>query len=59
VISVMLPSRNIIDSIVVSIGNALTPGRYVRVLPKGTVHFSSTSPEGKWTSSHPQIASIH
>lgn len=35
VISLLLPSRNIIDSIVVSIGSALNPGRLVKVLAGG------------------------
>lgn len=43
IISFILPGRNLIDSIVVSIGSALSPGRQVRVLSGGAVQFSSVS----------------
>ena len=58
VLSVILPGRNLIDSIVVSIGSALSPGRYVKVLKGGSVQFTSVSVQEKWVSSHPEVATI-
>ena len=54
-----IPSRNIFDSVVVSIGSALIPGRHVKVLKNGVVHFSTSVFEEKWKSSDSNIASIN
>lgn len=54
----MMPGRNILDNLVVSIGSALTPGRFVRVLLGGTIHFSSSLAKDKWVSSQPEIARV-
>ena len=35
ILSVILPGRNLIDSIVVSVGSALSPGKNVKVLAGG------------------------
>ena len=35
ILSVVIPGRNLIDSIVVSIGSALSPGKNVKVLAGG------------------------
>lgn len=54
----MMPGRNILDTLVVSIGSALIPGRFVRVLLGGTIHFSSALAKDKWVSSQPEIATV-
>jgi hypothetical protein len=43
---------------VVSVGSALSPGRYVKVLLGGSVQFTSASSSEKWRSSQNEIASI-
>lgn len=54
----MLPNRNVADSIVVSIGSTLIPGRYAKVLTRGSIQFSSVIIGDKWTSSQPEVAVI-
>ena len=58
VISLIMPNRNIIDSIVVSIGSALSPGRMVKILAGGKINYSTAVVHDKWISSHPEIASV-
>lgn len=53
-----MPSRNIIDSLVVTIGSALIPAHFVRILLGGTIHFSSSLAKERWVSSSPDIASV-
>ena len=57
-VTISLPEYKLVDSLVVSVGSVLTPGRYVRVLSEGTVQFSSIYSQNKWISSDPKVASI-
>lgn len=57
-VTVSLPENNIIDSLVVSVGSIITPGRYVSVLQEGTVQFSSIYSQNKWVSSDRKVATI-
>ena len=43
IISVILPGGNLMDSIVISVGSAISPGKIVNVLAGGSVQFSSVS----------------
>jgi hypothetical protein len=52
IVSVYLPGRNLIDSIVVSVGSAIMPGTHVQVLTHGTVQYSSASVQDKWAVEH-------
>jgi hypothetical protein len=57
-VTVSLPESKLVDSLVVSVGSALSPGRYVNVLPSGTVQYSSIYSQNEWISSNTAVASI-
>lgn len=57
-LTISLPEYKLVDSLIVSVGSVISPGRQVKVLREGTVQFGSIYNNEKWISSNPKIASI-
>jgi len=57
-VTISLPESKLIDSLIVTVGSALSPGKYVSVLPEGTVQYSSIYNQNKWISSNSKVATI-
>jgi len=53
-----VPSRNILDSIAVSIGTAISPGKSIKISKNGIIKFSTSASQAIWSSENSKIVEI-
>jgi len=59
IIYVKIPSRNIFDSIAVSVGSAISPARSITITKNGIIKFKASSSQAEWSSDNKDIVSIN
>lgn len=59
IIYVKIPSRNIFDSIAVSVGSAISPGRGIKITKNGIIKFKASSIQAEWSSGNNEIVGIN